>query len=205
MSQLLVITFGERETAGQAAERLKGIQKAHAVDIEDMAVVEKDADGKVHVHHGVDTTTAGGAIVGGGLGLLLGLVFFPLGGLAHRRRRRRPHRPFAAPEHRQEPGQGRHQRPDREHLGPLRHRRPARPRRWSARSSPSRARSTRPRSTRRPRRRSQAALDQEQQGLGPARASRSARHDAGSSLRRIEALVGASGYSSPMSSFQTSG
>jgi uncharacterized membrane protein len=81
MSQLLVITFGERETAGQAAERLKGINKAHAVSISDMAVVEKDADEKVHVHHGVDSATAGGAIGGGLLGLLIGFVFFPVGGL----------------------------------------------------------------------------------------------------------------------------
>ena len=81
MSQLLVVTFGERETAGLAAERIKGINKAHAASIQDMAVVEKDADSKVHVHHGVDTATAGGAIGGGFLGLLLGLVFFPIGGL----------------------------------------------------------------------------------------------------------------------------
>ena len=82
MSQLLVITFGDRETAGQAAERLKGLQKGHGIDISDMAVVEKDGDGKVHVHHGIDSTTAGGAFVGGALGLLLGLVFFPVAGLA---------------------------------------------------------------------------------------------------------------------------
>lgn len=81
MSQLLVITFEKRETAGQAAERLKSIQKAHAANIDDMAVVEKDVDGKVHVHHGIDTATAGGAVGGGFLGLLLGLVFFPVGGL----------------------------------------------------------------------------------------------------------------------------
>lgn len=81
MSQLLVITFPHRETAGQAGERLKGLQKAHGVDIEDMAVVEKDADGKIHVHHGIDRATAGGALGGGFLGLLLGLVFFPIGGL----------------------------------------------------------------------------------------------------------------------------
>jgi uncharacterized membrane protein len=82
MSQLLVITFEARETAGQAAERLKGLQKGHDVEINDMAVVEKDADGKVHVHHGLDKTTTGGAAVGGALGLLLGLVFFPVAGLA---------------------------------------------------------------------------------------------------------------------------
>jgi uncharacterized membrane protein len=82
MSQLLVITFESRETAGQAAERLKSVQKAHAASIKDMAVVEKDADGKVHTHHGVDTTTAGGAMIGGALGLLLAVVFFPVAGLA---------------------------------------------------------------------------------------------------------------------------
>jgi uncharacterized membrane protein len=82
MSQLLVITFGARETAGQAAERLKSIERSHAASISDMAVVEKDADGKVHVHHGVDKTTAGGAIIGGALGLLLAVVFFPVAGLA---------------------------------------------------------------------------------------------------------------------------
>ena len=81
MSQLLVITFGERETGGQAAERLKSINRAHAASIDDMAVVEKDEEGKVHVHHGIDSATAGGAIGGGVLGLLLGLVFFPIGGL----------------------------------------------------------------------------------------------------------------------------
>jgi uncharacterized membrane protein len=82
MSQLLVITFGERETAGQAAARLKELQKGHGVEIKDMAVVEKDEAGKVRVHHGVDTTTAGGAVVGGVLGLLLAVVFFPVAGLA---------------------------------------------------------------------------------------------------------------------------
>ena len=81
MSQLLVITFPQRETAGQAGERLKGLEKAHGVNISDMAVVEKDADGKVHAHHGIDKPTVGGAVGGGFLGLLLGLVFFPVGGL----------------------------------------------------------------------------------------------------------------------------
>ena len=81
MSQLLVITFEARETAGQAGERMKELQKGHGVHINDMAVVEKDADGKIHTHHGIDTTTAGGAIIGGVLGLLL-VVFFPLAGLA---------------------------------------------------------------------------------------------------------------------------
>jgi uncharacterized membrane protein len=81
MSQLLVITFPKRETAAQAADSLKGLQKSGGVSISDLAVVDKDADGKVHVSHGLDKATAGGAVGGGLLGLLLGLVFFPIGGL----------------------------------------------------------------------------------------------------------------------------
>jgi hypothetical protein len=67
MSQLIVITFPQRGTAAQAAERLKSANKAHAINIDDMAVIEKDADGKVHSQHGVDTTTAGASGVSPGL------------------------------------------------------------------------------------------------------------------------------------------
>lgn len=82
MSQLLVMTFEDRETAGQAKERLKAVQGPSGASFDDIAVVEKDEDGKVHVHHGVDTTTAGGAAIGGFLGLLIGAVFFPIGAIA---------------------------------------------------------------------------------------------------------------------------
>jgi uncharacterized membrane protein len=82
MSQLLVITFERRESAALASESLKSLQSGHGAQIDDMAVVEKDAEGKIHAHHGMDKTTAGGAIVGGTLGLLLGFVFFPLAAIA---------------------------------------------------------------------------------------------------------------------------
>jgi hypothetical protein len=39
MSQLLVITFGERETAGQAAESLKCINLSNAASIQVMGVI----------------------------------------------------------------------------------------------------------------------------------------------------------------------
>ena len=82
MSQLLVISFDRRESAAQARDRLKGLEDADGAHIDDVAVVEKDAEGKIHVQHGFDRTTSGGAVVGGALGLLLGLVFFPVAGLA---------------------------------------------------------------------------------------------------------------------------
>ncbi len=81
MSNLLVVTFPKQETASEAGARIKDVQKAGGASLKDMAVVEKDAEGKVHVQHGIDTATAGGAIGGGVLGLLIGLVFFPVAGL----------------------------------------------------------------------------------------------------------------------------
>ena len=120
MSQLLVITFEQRETAGQAAARLKAVQSAHGLDLADMAVVEKDADGKVHVHHGLDKVTAGGAVGGGFLGLLLGLVFFPVAGLLIGAAAGGSHRPLAAPQRRQEARRGRHRGPGPGHLRALR-------------------------------------------------------------------------------------
>jgi uncharacterized membrane protein len=51
------------------------------VTIEDAAVVVKDADGKVHVKNQVSRTTWAATGVGGALGLLIGTIFFPIGGL----------------------------------------------------------------------------------------------------------------------------
>jgi uncharacterized membrane protein len=82
MSQLLVVTFKDQTTAGQAAERLNEAKRGGAIDIKDIAIVEKDEHDKVHVKSHVAQGTAVGAGVGGFLGLLIGLVFFPIGGLA---------------------------------------------------------------------------------------------------------------------------
>jgi uncharacterized membrane protein len=82
MGHLLVITFERRESAAQARDRLKGLEGSDGGRIDDVAVVEKDAEGTIHVQHGFDRATAGGAVIGGALGLLLALVFFPVAGLA---------------------------------------------------------------------------------------------------------------------------
>jgi uncharacterized membrane protein len=82
VSELLVITFDERETAGQACERLKGLQTTETIDLRDVAVVEKDAEGDAHVRAGFERISKGGAVAGGALGLIIGGLFLPVAGLA---------------------------------------------------------------------------------------------------------------------------
>ena len=82
MSDLVVITFSD-ETGGPAAlKAMREAQKNAGLSLKDVAAVVKDADGKVHTHNEVDTATKTGVLGGGFLGLLLGLVFFPIAGLA---------------------------------------------------------------------------------------------------------------------------
>jgi uncharacterized membrane protein len=82
MSDLVVITFPD-ETSGPAAlQSMREAQRNAGLALKDVAAVTKDADGKVHTHNETDSTTLTGIVGGGFLGLLLGLVFFPIGGLA---------------------------------------------------------------------------------------------------------------------------
>ena len=81
MSDLVVITFPD-ETSGPAAlQSMREAQRNAGLALKDVAAVTKDADGKVHTHNETDSTTLTGIVGGGFLGLLLGLVFFPIGGL----------------------------------------------------------------------------------------------------------------------------
>ena len=81
MTNLIVLTFdsmGEAEEVHQALVRGK---KEGILAIRDAAVVEKDQDGKVHVKNQVSTGTWTATGVGGLLGVLMGAIFFPVGGL----------------------------------------------------------------------------------------------------------------------------
>jgi uncharacterized membrane protein len=81
MSDLVVITF-PNETEGPAAlASLRSAQKGAGLAIKDAACVVKDASGKISTHNETDSTTIMGVFGGGAVGLLLGLVFFPIGGV----------------------------------------------------------------------------------------------------------------------------
>jgi uncharacterized membrane protein len=81
MSQVIVVTFEDPESAGQARETIRGLEKQGLVALDDAAVVVKDAEGKIHVHGQTDHGVKVGAVTGGIVGGLLFLAF-PVAGIA---------------------------------------------------------------------------------------------------------------------------
>ena len=80
-SNLTVLAFDDMETAEQVHGSMVDAKKQGLITINDAAVVVKDEDGKVHVDNQVARGTWISTAVGGGLGLLIGSIFFPIGGI----------------------------------------------------------------------------------------------------------------------------
>ena len=82
MSDLVIIGFEDEHTAFEMRAALARLQKEYLIDMEDVVVVTKDADGKVKLHQATNLTTMG-AVGGGFWGLLIGMIFLnPLVGAA---------------------------------------------------------------------------------------------------------------------------
>ena len=81
MSQLIVIKFDDMDQAGKVREALRAQEKQGLIKMEDAEVIVCDADGKIEKKGETDRGVKIGAFGGGMLGLLLGLVFFPIGEL----------------------------------------------------------------------------------------------------------------------------
>ncbi len=81
MSSLIVLAFDNPEEAGQVLQSLRQQSKQGTISLNDTAVVVKDADGKVHVDNQVSKGTWAGTGLGALVGILLGGLFFPVGGL----------------------------------------------------------------------------------------------------------------------------
>jgi uncharacterized membrane protein len=82
MADLVVVTFGDQGEARRAYDALRDLERSGGVSIQDVEVIERDAEGNIHHTGQVDQATKSGVLGGGFLGLLLGLVFFPVLGLA---------------------------------------------------------------------------------------------------------------------------
>lgn len=80
-SSLIVIAFDNVDEAEKVHAALVQGKKEGVLQIEDAAVIVKDAEGKVHAKNQVSRGTWASTGVGGLLGLIVGSVFFPIGGL----------------------------------------------------------------------------------------------------------------------------
>ncbi|WP_416671876.1 DUF1269 domain-containing protein [Egbenema bharatensis] len=82
MADLIAIAYDDAYKAEEVRLALVKLQKEHLIELEDAAVVVKDAEGKVKLKQAVDLTAAG-ATSGGFWGLLIGTLFLnPLLGAA---------------------------------------------------------------------------------------------------------------------------
>jgi uncharacterized membrane protein len=81
MSDLVVLAFDTETGAGQMRDDLSKLEKEHLIGLEDAAVIVRNKEGKVKVHH--ETNLMGiGALGGAFWGLLIGFIFFvPIFGL----------------------------------------------------------------------------------------------------------------------------
>jgi uncharacterized membrane protein len=81
MSDLVAIAYPDLATAQKVVSNLGDAQKAHLIELEDVALVENREDGKVKLHQAslAGAGAAGGALWGG----LIGMLFLaPLVGMA---------------------------------------------------------------------------------------------------------------------------
>jgi uncharacterized membrane protein len=79
VSQLVVITFDDEESAGKAMASIRQVEKAGALKINDTAVIVKDKQGKLHTRNEVSSAAETGAVVGGIIGGMLTFMFPPAG------------------------------------------------------------------------------------------------------------------------------
>jgi uncharacterized membrane protein len=80
VSDLIAIAYPDVDTARRVTTNIGEAQKAHLIELEDLAIVERRGDGKIKLHQPslAGVGAAGGALWGG----LIGLIFLvPLFGM----------------------------------------------------------------------------------------------------------------------------
>ena len=77
--QVIVAAFNDLNGASQALTSLKEAKKERLIEIEDAAVLTKDADGKVKIKETADMRAGKGATIGAIAGGVVGLLAGPVG------------------------------------------------------------------------------------------------------------------------------
>ena len=75
--ELIVAAFNEEKAAKAALKELKAAKRAKLIDIVDAAVIRRDEKNKLHIKETGDLSGGQGAMFGGAMGLILGILAGP--------------------------------------------------------------------------------------------------------------------------------
>ena len=81
MSYLVVIKYDDAAEAAEVRKAIKQLSDQGLIKLEDAAMVSRGDDGKLNVHNELDKGVKWGAAIGGGLGLLIAGIMFPVAGI----------------------------------------------------------------------------------------------------------------------------
>ncbi len=73
-SRIAIVTFEDMDGADQVLEALEKLQKEDMVELSDAVTVVKDESGHIKVSETTDFTKGRGAVTGGALGLIIGII-----------------------------------------------------------------------------------------------------------------------------------
>lgn len=81
MSYLVVIKYDDAGEAAAVRQAIRELANQGLIKLEDAAMVSRGDDGKLNVHNELDKGVKWGAAIGGGLGLLVAGIVFPVAGI----------------------------------------------------------------------------------------------------------------------------
>ncbi len=81
-TQVIVAAFDGMDTAKEAFDDLKQLEKEKSIKIENAAILRKDHDSKLHIRDVKDMTGTRGVVLGGVTGAIVGVIAGPVGWVA---------------------------------------------------------------------------------------------------------------------------
>ncbi len=81
-TQVIVAAFDGMDTAKEAFDDLKQLEKEKSIKIENAAILQKDHDSKLHIRDVKDMTGSRGVVLGGVTGAIVGVIAGPIGWVA---------------------------------------------------------------------------------------------------------------------------
>lgn len=82
MTYTLVIRYNTPDEAAKVRATIRDLSDQGLIKLDDAAMISRSEEGKLDIHNELDRGVKWGALIGGGVGLLLSGIFFPLAGVA---------------------------------------------------------------------------------------------------------------------------